>query len=187
MMHPLGVIHGRFQVLHDDHLKYLLAGKSHCSHLVVGITNPDPRLTANDAADPQRSAPENNPLTYWERQCMVREGLIGAGIALSEFSIVPLPINLPQLYHYYVPLDAVFFLTIYDEWGRSKKRRFEALGLHTHILWERSPEEKGISASQVRQAIRDGRDITGLVPSSTLRLVEEWRLRERLKREQKPA
>ena len=40
-----GVIHGRFQVLHNDHLKYLLAGKADASTLVVGITNPDPCQT----------------------------------------------------------------------------------------------------------------------------------------------
>jgi nicotinamide-nucleotide adenylyltransferase len=34
-VYPLGVIHGRFQVLHKDHLKYLLAGKSLCEHLVL--------------------------------------------------------------------------------------------------------------------------------------------------------
>ena len=57
------VIHGRIQVLHNDHLKYLLAGKAHCRRLVVGITNPDPFLTRNENADPKRSDPLANPLT----------------------------------------------------------------------------------------------------------------------------
>lgn len=39
-----GVIHGRFHILHNDHLKYLLAGKLARCHLIVGITNPDPTL-----------------------------------------------------------------------------------------------------------------------------------------------
>ncbi|MHA2009472.1 MAG: nicotinate-nucleotide adenylyltransferase, partial [Promethearchaeota archaeon] len=43
--YDLGVIHGRFQVLHNDHIKYLMAGKKLCKYLVVGITNPDPSLT----------------------------------------------------------------------------------------------------------------------------------------------
>jgi nicotinamide-nucleotide adenylyltransferase len=42
VLYELGVIHGRFQVLHNDHLRYILAGKELCRHLVVGITNPDP-------------------------------------------------------------------------------------------------------------------------------------------------
>ena len=67
-----GVIHGRFQVLHNDHLKYLMAGKSKCQHLVVGITNPDPTLTGPESADPHRDSPFANPLTYVERYTMVR-------------------------------------------------------------------------------------------------------------------
>ncbi|MEJ2698658.1 MAG: nicotinate-nucleotide adenylyltransferase, partial [Desulfuromonadales bacterium] len=67
----LGVIHGRFQVLHNDHLRFLLAGKSLCRHLVVGITNPDPHLTREDPADQHRHSPLANPLTYWERYLMV--------------------------------------------------------------------------------------------------------------------
>jgi len=47
-----GVIHGRFQVLHNEPLKYLLAGKALCKHLVVGITNPDPSLIKSEPADP---------------------------------------------------------------------------------------------------------------------------------------
>jgi glycerol-3-phosphate cytidylyltransferase-like family protein len=33
--YDVGVIHGRFQVLHNDHLKYLLLGKALFKHLVV--------------------------------------------------------------------------------------------------------------------------------------------------------
>lgn len=179
-MHELGVIHGRFQVLHNDHLKYLLAGKERCRHLVVGITNPDPGLTRDENTDPERSAAENNPLTYWERQVMVRDALMEAGVALSEFSVVPLPINTPELYRYYVPLDAVFFLTIYDDWGRAKRERFESLGLETCVLWEKRPSEKGISGTEVRERIRKGGELASLVPSSSLRLIQAWDLRKRL-------
>ena len=35
-MRQTGVIHGRFQVLSNDHLCYLLAGKARCCHLIVG-------------------------------------------------------------------------------------------------------------------------------------------------------
>ncbi|WP_018123189.1 hypothetical protein [Desulfovibrio oxyclinae] len=180
-MHPLGVIHGRFQVLHVDHLKYLLAGKRLCEHLVVGITNPDPELTAGEAADPERDDPRNNPLTYWERQVMVREVLTGAGVDPGDFSVVPLPINKPERIRYYVPMDALFFLTIYDEWGRAKLRRFRALELDTHVLWERPPEEKGISAGTVREALARGEDVSSMVPPETLRLVKRWGLAQRLR------
>ena len=151
-----GVIHGRFQILHNDHMTYLLAVKAKCEHLIVGITNPDPSLTRDDPADPQRSDPAANPLTYFERYVIVREALLEAGIHYRDFSIVPLPINIPELWRHYVPLDAVFFLTIYDQWGRRKLDLLKSRGLKTDVLWERPPEEKGITAAKIRQLMIQG-------------------------------
>jgi nicotinamide-nucleotide adenylyltransferase len=142
-MTETGVIHGRFQVLHHDHLKYLLAGNARCRHLVVGITNPDPILTRDDVMDPQRSLPAENPLTYFERYTMIRSSLVEAGLPLSDFSVVPFPINLPELYKYYVPMQATFFLTIYDQWGRRKLEQFQALGLKTEVLWSKPSQFVG--------------------------------------------
>jgi nicotinamide-nucleotide adenylyltransferase len=177
-----GVIHGRFQVLHNDHLKYLMAGKQRCRRLVVGITNPDPSLTRTESSDPNRSSAIANPLTYYERYLMIRQSLMEAGLDVAEFSIVPLPINLPELYRYYVPMDAMFFLTIYDDWGRRKLERFRSLGLQTEVLWEKPPDEKGISASEVRRRMAEGEPWEGLVPPATRRLMEEWDIPGRLRK-----
>jgi nicotinamide-nucleotide adenylyltransferase len=100
-----GVIHGRFQILHNDHLRYVLAGKARCRHLVVGITNPDSSLTAADHADRERHKAYANPLTYFERYVMIRDVLLEAGLSEQEFSLVPFPVNRPELYRFYVPMD----------------------------------------------------------------------------------
>jgi nicotinamide-nucleotide adenylyltransferase len=180
--HNEGVIHGRFQVLHNDHLKYLLAGKAMCRHLVVGITNPDPAQVKNESADPHRSVPEANPLTYYERYHLVRAALTEAGLSLNEFSVVPFPINSPENYRYYVPMDAVFFLTIYDDWGRQKKIYFESLSLNVHVLWEVKPDEKGISGSDVRSKMVDDLPWEHLVPGAVAALLKEWKISERLRK-----
>lgn len=180
-MEPIGVIHGRFQVLHNDHLAYLLAGKERCEHLVVGITNPDPFLTRDDAADRQRARPTANPLTYFERYVMTREALLGATIPSEAFSVVPFPINIPKLYRYYVPTDAVFFMTIYDEWGRKKFEMLSKQGLRVEVMWERPRETKGITGAQVRHALIAGEPWEHLVPQSTARLVKKWDLQNRLR------
>ena len=177
-----GVIHGRFQILHNDHLVYLMAGKERCRHLVVGVTNPDPSLTAEDPADPGRSLPSANPLTYLERHIMIREVLMEAGVALNEFTIVPFPINYPHLYVHYVPLDAVFFLTIYDGWGRRKRARFQEMGLSIEVLWERDRDEKGIEAGFVRDLMARGAPWEHMVPPATARLMKAWHIPERLRR-----
>jgi nicotinamide-nucleotide adenylyltransferase len=181
-IYDTGVIHGRFQVLHNDHLKYLLAGKDHCNKLVVGITNPDPRLTQFENADPKRSDPLANPLTYYERHTMVEAALVGAGIQRRNFIIVPFPINLPDRYAYYVPMDAVFFLTIYDDWGRRKLQYLKNMGLATFVLWEVPPHQKGISGSQIRYRMAKGQPWEHMVPECIVPMIESWGIVERLKK-----
>ncbi|MFX0075317.1 MAG: nicotinate-nucleotide adenylyltransferase [Candidatus Hermodarchaeota archaeon] len=178
--YELATIHGRFQILHNDHLKFLLAGKKLCKHLIVGITNPDPSLTKHHNSNPHRSQPNANPLTYYERYIMIRETLLEVGLKLSEFSIVPFPINIPELLQYYVPMDAVFFLSIYDDWGRQKKEYLESLGLKVHVLWEVPLEKKGLSGNDIRLFILKGEPWKHLVPPATAKLVEEWDIIGRL-------
>ena len=178
----VGVIHGRFQVLHNDHMQYLLAGKSLCKHLVVGVTNPDPTLVKEEQTDRHRSSDLANPLTYFERYRLLRAALAEAGVDLTDFSIVPMPISMPELYRHYVPLDAVFFLSIYDEWGRRKKGYFESLGLKVHVLWEVSADKKGISGSDVRLRMVRGQSWEDAVPNSVAVLLREWDIPERLKK-----
>jgi nicotinamide-nucleotide adenylyltransferase len=180
-MAKTGVIHGRFQVLHHDHLKYLLAGKARCDFLYVGITNPDPGLTAADEADAQRSLRANNPLTYFERARLVRAALTEAGVRLEEFMVVPFPINFPELYHYYVPTDATYFLTIYDTWGEKKLSMFAALGLRTEILWRKTPATKGLSSSEIRRLMAANAPWQHMVPPAAARLLEEWDIPRRLR------
>jgi nicotinamide-nucleotide adenylyltransferase len=179
-MHETGVIHGRFQVLHNDHLVYLLAGKALCDHLVVGITNPSPELTRTEPEDATRSSAAANPLTYYERARMAAEALAEAGVDRADFSIVPLPINLPDQYRHFVPMDAVFYLTIYDDWGRKKLDYFRTLGLETHVLWERALQDKGISATDVRTRMARGEEWRSMVPGATARLMDRCGVPARL-------
>ncbi len=175
-----GVIHGRFQVLHNDHLTYLLAGKALCRHLVVGITNPDPSHIKDETVDPHRSDQAANPLTYFERYRLVRAALTEAGCDLNTFSVVPFPISTPAYYRYYLPMEAVFFLSIYDDWGRQKKTYFESLNLTVHVLREVAAEDKGLSGSDVRRRMATGRPWQHLVPASVAHLLQKWHIPQRL-------
>ncbi|MFX0080711.1 MAG: nicotinate-nucleotide adenylyltransferase [Candidatus Hodarchaeota archaeon] len=179
--YEIGVIHGRFQVLHNDHIKYLMAGKKLCKYMIVGITNPDPSLTRDSDANPHRSTPLANPLTYYERYIMTQAALLEQGLSLTEFSIVPFPINVPDLIKYYVPLDAIFFLTIYDKWGKQKKKYFQSLGLKIHVLWEVPIEQKGLSSSDIRDLMRKSEKWEHLVPISVAKLMKQWNIAKRLK------
>ncbi len=177
-----GVAHGRFQIFHNDHLKYLQAAKARCFHLVVGVTNPDPTLTRFDPADPGRSAPERNPLSYYERYRVVQKALLEQGWSWKDFSIVPLPINFPELYQYYVPLTATFFLTIYDDWGERKLQMFQTLALATEVLWRRPLAAKGLTSTEIRRLMVLGEEWTHLVPPGAAEMLEKFRIPQRLQR-----
>jgi cytidyltransferase-like protein len=49
-----GMVHGRFQPFHYEHLQYTPAALACCDHLIVGITHPDPALSITEASDPKR-------------------------------------------------------------------------------------------------------------------------------------
>jgi len=169
--HPVAVIHGRFQPLHWGHLEYLLAGAVRADVLVVGITNPDPGLSAPEPTDPERGRPESNPFTYYERYLMVEGALREAGIAPERLRIVPFPHSFPDRLRYYAPPDATYLLTVYDEWGDTKVERLQRLGLATEVMWRRT--EKPISGSRVRAAIRAGEDWSLLVPPAVARVIKD--------------
>jgi nicotinamide mononucleotide adenylyltransferase len=132
-------------------------------------------------SDLHRRLPEANPLTYFERYTMVRAALVESGVPEPEFSIVPFPINLPEIYEYYVPREAVFYLTIYDHWGRKKLKQFQLAGLATEILWERPPAQKGLSAGEIRQRIAAGQLWEYLVPTAVASLIKRWGVPERIR------
>jgi cytidyltransferase-like protein len=169
--YPLAVIHGRFQPLHWGHLEYLLAGAERAETLVVGITNPDPALTVAEVSDPDRGKPESNPFTFYQRYLMVEGALREAGVTASRLRIVPFPHGSPERLRYYAPRDAVYLLTVYDEWGDVKVERFRQLGLVIDVMWRRV--EKPISGTRVRAALANGEKWDDLVPPAVARVIKE--------------
>jgi len=152
----VGVVHGRFQLFHNDHLKYVLGAAARCDYLLIGITNPDVSLTVPCAANPHRSSLEANPFSYYERMTMIRGAVLEAGLVRAAFDIVPFPINRPDLLLNYVPADGVYYMSIYDDWGWEKKAVLDDLGLQVEVWSERSLEEKGLSGTDVRALIAAG-------------------------------
>ena len=47
-MIDIGVVYGRFQILHLKHLEYILAAKMRCRKLYVGISSPDESYIQED-------------------------------------------------------------------------------------------------------------------------------------------
>jgi nicotinamide-nucleotide adenylyltransferase len=79
-------------------------------------------------------------------------------------------------------MDAVFFLSIFDEWGKRKLAYFQSLGLKTHVLREVPSEEKGISGSDVRNRMLQGEPWEHLVPQVVSALLKKWDIPARLRK-----
>jgi len=182
MLDSIGVIHGRFQVLHIGHMEYLLAGKKRCEYLLIGITNPDVSMTRFTKANPHRSSSIANPLSYYERFRMITEAMIEAGVKRNEFDIVPFPINYPELLFNYVPKNAKFYMTIYDEWSIEKLNLLKSLGCDIDIMWTRTNDEKVASGTQVRKCIIHDEPWQHLVPRSVYNYVVNNGLDIRIKK-----
>ena len=176
-----GVIHGRFQGLHHGHMEYLLEGKKRCNFLYIGISNPDPSLTLTNETAPSRSNISENPFTYFERMEMICEAMVEAGVNRNEFEVVPFPINYPENIKYYVPTDALFFVTIYDAWGEHKLQALTDLGFDIDIMWKRTMEERFTTGTLVRTLIAKQESWEHLVPKSVEKYIKHNSLDERLK------
>jgi cytidyltransferase-like protein len=164
MKDKIGVVHGRFQVLHKGHMEYLLEGKNRCEYLVIGLTNPDITLMRPAITNPYRSQPASNPLTYFERLQMVQGSLIDEGIQSSEFDVVPFPINCPETLFNYVPQEAKYYMTIYDDWSLEKKQILQGLGCDIEVMWQRTNADRVTSGMEVRSLIASGKQWKHLVP-----------------------
>jgi len=177
----IGVIQGRFQGLHKGHMEYLLEGKKRCEFLYIGITNPDPDLTKENESDINRSKLEENPFTYFERMIMLRDALIEYGVKREEFEIVPFPINYPELIKFYVPLDALFFITIYDEWGKHKLEILKSIGVKIDLMWTRTLDERFTSGKELRKLIAENKPWEHLVPNTVTGYIRNNKLDKRVK------
>ena len=181
-MVEIGVVHGRFQVMHLKHMEYILAAKMRCRKLFIGLTNPDSMHTKDSVHDINRSERSSNPLTYYERYEMIRGAMKEFNVPESEYDIVPFPINYPEYLLQYVPRDAVYYMGMYDEWDEEKYKTLKDLGLNIEVLWKRAPEEKGVTASWVRSCIATNQEWAHLVPKSVYYYLTERKLDERIGR-----
>ena len=175
-----GVVFGRFQPVHKGHIEHLLTAKDNCSHLFVGITNPDPLMTKEDYANKDRSKSINNPFTYYERSKMVEDLFISSNISHNEFTIVPFPLHSASILKYYCPLDSTFYISIYETWGIRKQKILESYNLNVNVMFNNPDANRKISGSNIRKLILEQDDSwKNQVPDTTLNVLKHIDLQER--------
>lgn len=160
------VVHGRFQPFHDEHLAYINWARTWGDHLFIGITNFDRYSIKEESASQHRHTALANPFSYWERSLMVKDSLLEAGVAPKEFTIVSLPIEAPEKWPEFVPTDpseAVHLLRIFSAWEQEKADRLRHAN---YRVISENPNEKLLSASDVRTQIAKREYETLRVPPS---------------------
>lgn len=170
MPYRYGMILGRFQPFHLEHLRYFRLCREQSENVIVGITNPDPSTIVEDNANDHRHLAADNPLTFTERLIMIRDTLRSEGYEMERIIIVPMPMHNPERWRYYVPDGTVLFVVAYSDWERKKAERLRAAG---YKVVEIDSLQKGMSAEQVRERFRSGANWEELVPPAVVRFFRE--------------
>jgi nicotinamide mononucleotide adenylyltransferase len=168
MRYSYGMIHGRFQPFHLEHLRYFRMVWELSEHVIIGITNPDPSTIQNDQLNDHRHLPNANPLTFIERLIMIQDTLRDESYPMERIYIVPMPIHHPERWRHYVLEEAVLFVVSYSDWEREKAIRLREAG---YTVVEVDNLVKGISGQQVRSLIRSGGNWEELVPPAVARFI----------------
>lgn len=168
-----GMVHGRFQPFHNDHLDYVKKALARCHHLIMGITNPDPWEVQEEQSSSHRHLKESNPFTFFQRMSMIRAALVDEGVDLERFSFVPFPIHHPDKWHFYLPepKSVVLYIRVFSEWEQIKVDRFRSQGWTVEVLDPGAP--KGITATEVRRRLASGGAWEELVPKAVAKVIHD--------------
>lgn len=177
-----GVVFGRFQVLHNKHMEYILAAKMRCKKLYIGITHQDIMMfAATSHLDVNGGTRRDNPMTYLERLEMIRAAVEDFGIKKEDYEIIPFPITNPELITQYAPQDATYFMNIKSEWDEQKKQIIEKLGLKVEVLMHKNPEEAGINAADIRRLITEEKEWKQYVPKPVYEYISQHEIDKRIR------
>lgn len=177
--YPQGSVHGRFQPLHNGHLKYILSAKDQCDFLWIGITQHNIHNLLDSPQDPHRQEQFHNPFTFYERIEMINKVLLDNGLSLNEFDIIPFPIETPDYLTDFLPTSIPIFTTIYDQWNKHKIDVLREIGYQVLVLWEESV--KAIDGITIRNLIYEGKETwKHMVPQATIEIIEKCHISARI-------
>lgn len=168
MRYPLGMILGRFQPFHLEHLRYFRLAWEKSEKVIVGITNPDPSAILEDASSPHRHLPEENPFTFFERLAMIQDTLREEGFPMERIYITPLPIHNPERWRYYIPDGTAIFVVAYSPWEKKKAERLRSAGFEVVVAGHL---DKKISGQKIRSLIQSNGDWERMVPPAVARFM----------------
>jgi cytidyltransferase-like protein len=173
----VATVHGRFQPFHRGHLTYLLLARRQCTHLVIGITNPDTLHLAPHPADPTRHLAMSNPFTYFERLQMIRSSLSELRISEKTFTIVPFPLDVPEILQQYCPKSPIL-LRNRGPWSVAKEAILRSHGWE--VIYIEDERDLSISATRIRSKIAVGDAWEADLPNACAQFLKTLDVQHRL-------
>jgi FMN phosphatase YigB (HAD superfamily)/nicotinamide mononucleotide adenylyltransferase len=145
----LGVVLGRFQPFHVEHMRYIRVAAARAKRLIVGITRP----YGAEVGEPgdERNADESNPVPLWLRRDFISAALNAAGLG-QRVEVIPLPLSSDAL-RVALPPTVTVLTTAVEPWSIVKERTIREGGLCVERL---DVGLKTISATMLRSMIRSG-------------------------------
>src|SRR4051794_38018939 len=138
---------GRFQPLHNEHLRLMYDIVERGEQLIIGVTNPTGVGTpARESA--HRHRPDANPLTFVQRT-----ELIGTALCDIPHHVIAFDLDAPAAWTRLLPLDVTQVVGVKSDWERAKLRRFAAAGYRTRAI---TPQDLGCCSSRVRAELAAG-------------------------------
>jgi len=171
----MGIVHGRFQPFHLEHLEYVMSAVNRCDELVIGISNPDAGQLLPAGESNHRHLPESNPYSFFHRLLMVQGSLQDAGVELSKVSVVPFHVFEPKQWQHYLPrpYESTHLVRVFSEWEERKISALRDYGFR--VVQIDHGCRKSITATRVRELIATGGAWRALVPQATTRVIDDMR------------
>lgn len=149
----VGVVTGRFQPVHAQHMQLFELVFEECDRLIVAVTNPDTGARHEEQASAHRHTAAANPFTYYERSLLLSSAIEDYGL-IEESVIVPFDLTRPQVWPDYVPLDATQYVRAYSDWERQKAQWFTEAG-YAVTVFDGDPRTR-VSSADIRESLRKG-------------------------------
>ncbi len=172
-----GMVHGRFQPLHHEHLEYILWGINNSKKCIIGITQPNIDLLSTTEGEKHRMEESGNPFSYEERKMMITQSINDLGISKDRYEIIEFDVdkldesieNIKNINGVISIEDVVQFMKIFSDWEKIKKSKFESKGCEVFEIHETTKEKavKHVTGTLVRELIRSKRNWQDYTPSGT--------------------
>lgn len=175
-----GMVHGRFQPFHHEHLEYVLWGIANSKKCFIAITQPDIHNLSDTVGASHRAKSEGNPFTFEERKRMVELSLSRLGIPNNRYEVIKFNIDdmeksfkeLKNINSGEIPTQ---FIKVFSQWEEYKKGKFIDLDLDIVEICETHKEyaSKNVTGTLVRELIFSKRNWKDYVPYGTQMVVQD--------------